>query len=83
MYTSRSCLGDVKTCDKTELRQHDGPILDGRSADQFARQNSGLYGSVIKSFLTTKLCWRTRIVIYGGTAICYGAVRSGRQGYPI
>eukprot|EP00965_Chrysotila_dentata_P223692 6193725-Pleurochrysis_carterae.AAC.1 len=24
-----------------------------------------------------------RLLIYGGTAICYGAVGSGRQGYPI
>eukprot|EP00965_Chrysotila_dentata_P046399 1541741-Pleurochrysis_carterae.AAC.2 len=60
MFATRLCLGDVKTCDETELRQHDGPVLDGRSAKLFARQNGGvvtqcLYGSDFNSFSKTNL----------------------------
>eukprot|EP00965_Chrysotila_dentata_P237093 6201682-Pleurochrysis_carterae.AAC.3 len=64
--------GVVKPCDEIAARSHDGPIVDGRSARQFARQNSGdvtlwdlhlsLYGSVIDSFLTTNLHMGTRTV---------------------
>eukprot|EP00965_Chrysotila_dentata_P242538 6204922-Pleurochrysis_carterae.AAC.1 len=34
-------MGAVETCDEIEARVHDGPIMDGRSARQFARQNCG------------------------------------------
>eukprot|EP00965_Chrysotila_dentata_P148698 4910636-Pleurochrysis_carterae.AAC.1 len=40
MSTTSLCLGVVKTCDESEARSHDGPIVDGRYAKQFARQNS-------------------------------------------
>eukprot|EP00965_Chrysotila_dentata_P246949 6207454-Pleurochrysis_carterae.AAC.3 len=34
-------MGAVETCDEIEARSHDGPIVDGRTARQFARQNGG------------------------------------------
>eukprot|EP00965_Chrysotila_dentata_P085663 2826141-Pleurochrysis_carterae.AAC.1 len=41
MFTARPCMSAVETCDEIEARSHDGPIVDGRSARQFARQNGG------------------------------------------
>eukprot|EP00965_Chrysotila_dentata_P202493 6181158-Pleurochrysis_carterae.AAC.1 len=41
MSTMHLCTGVVKACDEIEARSHDGPIVDGRSARQFAPQNSG------------------------------------------
>eukprot|EP00965_Chrysotila_dentata_P003706 121482-Pleurochrysis_carterae.AAC.1 len=41
MPATRLCLDAVKTWDEMETRSHDGPIVDGRSAFSFARQNSG------------------------------------------
>eukprot|EP00965_Chrysotila_dentata_P086555 2857512-Pleurochrysis_carterae.AAC.2 len=41
MFTARPCMSAVETCDVLEARSHDGPIVDGRSARQFARQNGG------------------------------------------
>eukprot|EP00965_Chrysotila_dentata_P256300 6212501-Pleurochrysis_carterae.AAC.2 len=41
MFTARPCMNAVETCDEIEARLHDGPIVDGRLARQFARQNDG------------------------------------------
>eukprot|EP00965_Chrysotila_dentata_P168113 5551740-Pleurochrysis_carterae.AAC.1 len=41
MFTARLGMGAVETCDEIEARSHGGPIVDGRSARQFARQNNG------------------------------------------
>eukprot|EP00965_Chrysotila_dentata_P168988 5580309-Pleurochrysis_carterae.AAC.1 len=41
MFTARLCMGAVEPCDEIEARSHGGPIVDGRSVRQFARQNSG------------------------------------------
>eukprot|EP00965_Chrysotila_dentata_P167826 5542222-Pleurochrysis_carterae.AAC.1 len=41
MTTTRPCSGAVETCDEIEARSYEGPIVDGRSARQVARHNSG------------------------------------------
>eukprot|EP00965_Chrysotila_dentata_P113406 3748282-Pleurochrysis_carterae.AAC.1 len=41
MFTARPCMSAIETCDEIVARSHDGPIADGRSARQFARQNGG------------------------------------------
>eukprot|EP00965_Chrysotila_dentata_P014906 493218-Pleurochrysis_carterae.AAC.1 len=67
MHATRLCLGAVETCDETERHWCDSPIVNGGSARQFARQNSGdvtpcLYGPVVNSFSMTNVRVRTRIV---------------------
>eukprot|EP00965_Chrysotila_dentata_P022449 743286-Pleurochrysis_carterae.AAC.2 len=41
MFTARACMSAVENCDEIEARSYDGPIVDGWSARQFARQNGG------------------------------------------
>eukprot|EP00965_Chrysotila_dentata_P175347 5787984-Pleurochrysis_carterae.AAC.2 len=38
---TRLCMGAVEACEEIEARSHEGPIVDGQSARQFARQNGG------------------------------------------
>eukprot|EP00965_Chrysotila_dentata_P070503 2330251-Pleurochrysis_carterae.AAC.1 len=41
IHTTRLCMGADETCEEIGARSHDGPLLDGWSPRQFARQNGG------------------------------------------
>eukprot|EP00965_Chrysotila_dentata_P018479 615262-Pleurochrysis_carterae.AAC.2 len=41
MFTACPSMSAVETCGEIEARSHDGSIVDGLSARQFARQNGG------------------------------------------